>query len=42
MGKDCKHCGKAKYKEMSLYDDWEGYVTCPKCADRVKRYEDIK
>jgi hypothetical protein len=39
-GKTCRCCSKGKYRENSLYDDWEGMVTCPKCLDRVKRHQE--
>jgi hypothetical protein len=32
-GKKCK-CG-GKFQELSIYDDWDGKVTCNKCNIRV-------
>ena len=32
-GKKCK-CG-GKFQELSIYDDWDGKVTCNKCNTRV-------
>jgi len=31
--KKCK-CG-GKFQELSIYDDWDGKVTCNKCGLRV-------
>lgn len=38
-GKHCKKCKKGIYKEMSLYDDWDGTLTCNKCGRKIKRYK---
>lgn len=40
LGKKCGCCGNGTYRETSLYDDWEGMVTCTKCGDRVKRHRE--
>ena len=40
--KKCKKCRKGKYAELSLSDDWYGYVTCDKCYDKVLRYQKEK
>lgn len=33
---NCKSCHKGTMKEMSIYDDWEGMLTCDKCGVRTK------
>lgn len=33
---DCKTCHKGTMKEMSIYDDMDGMLTCDKCGVRVK------
>ena len=33
---NCKICHKGTMKEMSMYDDMEGMLTCDKCGVRVK------
>lgn len=37
-GACCIYCGKGLYEEGSIYDDWEGKVTCSLCKTRVDRY----
>lgn len=32
----CSSCNAGTMKETSLYDDWEGMLTCDKCGVRVK------
>lgn len=36
----CPYCNKGKLAERSLYDDWEGYLTCgnKECGMRTQRY----
>lgn len=34
----CTRCGKGKYVETSVYDDWEGSLHCNKCNHCVSRY----
>ncbi len=36
QGKPCSKCKKGKYREMSLYDDWDGKLTCDNCGIRVE------
>lgn len=36
-GKKCE-CG-GRFEERSLWDDWDGTVTCSKCAKVVKRWQ---
>ncbi len=38
----CKMCKKGTYKEMSLYDDWDGTLSCNKCGHQYKSPESIK
>ena len=33
---NCKACHKGTMKEMSIYDDMDGMLTCDKCGVRVK------
>lgn len=33
---NCKSCHKGTTKEMSIYDDMDGMLTCDKCGVRVK------
>lgn len=33
---DCPTCHKGTMKEMSIYDDMDGVLTCNKCGVRVK------
>lgn len=33
---NCKVCHKGTMKEMSIYDDMDGMLTCDKCGMRVK------
>ena len=44
LGEECDcddgNCG-GTFKEMSIYDDWEGFVTCNKCGLRVKRWAKV-
>lgn len=35
-GSKCKICHKGTMKEMSIYDDMDGMLTCDKCGVRVK------
>ena len=37
MGETCEVCKLAAYKECSLYNDWDGTVTCPECWHTTKR-----
>lgn len=37
-GKKCKKCGKGRYEETRLQDDWDGVLHCTKCNTQVKRY----
>lgn len=32
----CPECKKGELAERSLYDDWEGYLTCNHCNTRIK------
>ena len=34
MNTEHENCG-GHFKEMSLYDDWEGKLTCDKCGYRT-------
>lgn len=34
----CKHCKEGKMFEGSIYDDWDGKLTCNKCGVREKRW----
>lgn len=38
LGARCKSCKKGTYKETSIYSNWDGWVQCPECSDRVDRY----
>lgn len=33
---NCKSCHKGTMKEMSIYDDMDGMLTCDRCGVRVK------
>ena len=33
----CLKCGKGYFKELSIYDDWHGKVTCSYCSRRIER-----
>jgi hypothetical protein len=33
----CKTCHKGTMREMSIYDDMDGMLTCDKCGVRVKK-----
>lgn len=33
---ECPTCRQGNLKELSIYDDWEGMLTCDKCGVRVK------
>ena len=33
---NCPACQQGNLKELSIYDDWEGMLTCDKCGARVK------
>jgi len=33
----CQSCKQGTMKEMSIYDDWEGILTCDKCGLRTKK-----
>lgn len=33
---NCKSCHKGTMKEMSIYDDMDGMLTCDQCGVRVK------
>lgn len=33
---DCKSCNQGNLKELSIYDDMDGMLTCDKCGVRVK------
>ena len=35
---DCERCGQGTYEERSLYDDWDGKLTCEVCQHRAPRY----
>lgn len=32
----CARCNIGTMKELSIYDDWEGMLTCDKCGVRIK------
>lgn len=34
---NCSSCNQGDIKEMSIYDDWEGMLTCNQCGVRVKK-----
>jgi len=38
MGKKCKKCGKGKYAETSMQDDWDGLLHCDSCGAEIKRH----
>jgi DNA-directed RNA polymerase subunit RPC12/RpoP len=42
MNKKCLKCGKGKYVETSIYDDWDGKLHCDKCNHEVIRHPDKK
>lgn len=33
----CLGCSLGVMKEMSIYDDWEGMLTCDKCGVRLSK-----
>lgn len=33
----CPNCRQGSLKELSIYDDWEGMLTCDKCGLRGKK-----
>lgn len=35
----CPKCGKGRMAEASLFDDWNGMVTCSRCEHRTRRYK---
>lgn len=39
-GKKCNKCFKGVYKEMSIYDDWDGLLTCNNCGKKIGRWQD--
>lgn len=41
-GQKCESCGKGRYKETSIMDDWEGVLHCDKCGHRVDAYEKVE
>jgi uncharacterized Zn finger protein (UPF0148 family) len=36
--KPCQKCGKGKYVETSINDDWDGVLHCNLCGHETKRY----
>ena len=34
---NCPACQQGNLKELSIYDDWEGMLTCDKCGVRFKK-----
>lgn len=34
----CRTCNKGTMKEMSIYDDMDGMLTCDKCGTRAAKY----
>lgn len=43
-GKPCPSCKRGKLKELTIQDDWDGKLTCDRCASRFCRhsFEEIK
>lgn len=39
LKKKCKKCGKGKYVETSIQDDWDGVLHCNKCGTSIQRYD---
>jgi len=40
-GKKCLKCKKGIMREMSLFDDWEGFLTCTVCKHRSPRWVNV-
>ncbi len=37
-GQTCLRCGKGKYVEKSINDDWEGRQICNNCGHKIHRH----
>ncbi len=40
-GRTCSECGKGKYAETSITDDWDGVLHCTLCGYKVVRWRPI-
>lgn len=36
--KPCTNCNEGVYEYLTIWDDWEGFVTCTECGHRVKSF----
>ncbi len=41
-GDTCLVCHQGVYMEKTLYDSWDGILTCTNCDDTIERYQETR